>query len=335
LFVAAFFPTNGQNIVFMLYILGILVAIFTGLVMKKTLFKGEAAPFVMELPPYHLPTLRGIMIRAWERLKAFIFKAGKMIVVMVLILGLINNLGVDGSFGKKDSQDSILSAFSRTITPIFAPMGIRSENWPATVGLMTGVFAKEVMVGTMDSLYTSLAKTSANNDQEPEKPFDLGAEVGKAFASIPEKLGELTGQILDPIGLRILNDTGDLKTAAKSQDVHYTTFGQMASRFGSSTAAIAFLLFVLLYFPCVSATAAVYRETNLGWTVFVGCWTTGLAYWVATFYYQLITLAEHSASSIAWLVGLLLVLFGTIFGLKLFSDRSRPQSRKSSMLTNR
>jgi ferrous iron transport protein B len=322
LFCAAFFPTNGQNIVFLLYILGILAAIFTGLVMKNTLFQGEAAPFVMELPPYHIPTLKGIGIRAWERLKAFITKAGKMIVVMVLILGLINSVGVDGSFGKQNSQDSILSAFSRTITPVFSPMGISQENWPATVGLFTGVFAKEVMVGTMDSLYTALAEQESGSNKT-EETFDFWGGIGQAFASIPKNLADLTNQVLDPLGMSILNDTGDLKAAAESQKVSYTTFGQMATRFGSNTAAIAFLLFVLLYFPCVSATAAVYRETNLGWTIFVACWTTGLAYWVAVFYYQFMTLNEHPLSAIAWLVSLALVMGGVLFGMKKFSDRRR------------
>lgn len=323
LFVAAFFPTNGQNIVFLLYILGIAAAIFTGLVMKHTLFRGEAAPFVMELPPYHIPTLRGVLIRAWDRLKTFISRAGKMIVIMVVILGLINSVGVDGSFGKHNSQDSILSAFSRTITPVFTPMGIQQDNWPATVGLFTGVFAKEVMVGTMDSLYTQLAQQEAGIGNAAAEPFDFWGGIGEAFASIPTNLANLTSQMLDPIGLSILNDTGDQKAAAATQDVHYTTFGQMALRFGSTTAAIAFLLFVLLYFPCVSATAAVYRETNLGWTIFVGAWTTGLAYWAATFYYQFMTLSQHPASTIAWLVGLSLVMVGTIYGLKRFSDHRR------------
>lgn len=324
LFCAAFFPTNGQNIVFLLYIIGIVAAIFTGLVMKKTLFRGEAAPFVMELPPYHIPTLRGVLIRAWDRLKAFITRAGKMIVLMVLILGLINSVGVDGSFGKQDSQDSILSAFSRTVTPAFTPMGIQKENWPATVGLFTGVFAKEVMVGTMDSLYTQLAQQASGSSEEPAE-FDFWGGIGEAFASIPANLADLTNQVLDPIGLGILQTTGDQQADAEAQDVHYTTFGQMATRFGSTTAAIAFLLFVLLYFPCVSATAAVYRETNLGWTIFVACWTTGLAYWVATFYYQSMTLAQHPAQSIAWLVSLSLAMVGTILGFKRFSDRRRIQ----------
>jgi ferrous iron transport protein B len=231
-------------------------------------------------------------------------------------------VGVDGSFGKQNSQDSILSAFSRTITPVFSPMGISQENWPATVGLFTGVFAKEVMVGTMDSLYTALGEQESGSNQT-EEPFDFWGEIGKAFASIPENLADLTNQLLDPLGMSIMNDTGDLKASAETQEVSYTTFGQMATRFGSNTAAIAFLLFVLLYFPCVSATAAVYRETNLGWTIFVACWTTGLAYWVAVFYYQSMTLNQHPGSAIAWLISLTFVMGGVIIGMKQISDRRR------------
>ena len=334
LFCAAFFPTNGQNIVFLLYIIGIIAAVFTGLVMKKTLFRGDAAPFVMELPPYHIPSIKGVLIRAWDRLKAFITKAGRMIVIMVLVLGLINSVGVDGSFGKQDSQDSILSAFSRTITPVFTPMGIEQENWPATVGLMTGVFAKEVMVGTMDSLYTQLAEQASIASEEAES-FDFWGGIGEAFVSIPHNLGDLTNQVLDPIGLGILGSTGDQQAAAEEQEINYTTFGQMATRFGSTTAAIAFLLFVLLYFPCVAATAAVYRETNLGWTAFVGAWTTGLAYWVAVFYYQVMTFNQHPGSTIAWLVALALAMVATLTGLKWFSDRHRISPQSSNRQNNR
>jgi ferrous iron transport protein B len=277
----------------------------------------------MELPSDHIPTIKGVLLRAWDRLKAFITRAGKMIVIMVVILGLINSVGVDGSFGKHDSKDSILSAVSRTITPVFAPMGIEQDNWPATVGLFTGVFAKEVMVGTMDALYTELAQEEAGATDEPPEEFSFWGGIGEAFASIPANLADLTNQALDPIGLGIMGTTGDLDTAAAEQDVSYTTFGQMVTRFGSSTAAIAFLLFVLLYFPCVSATAAVYRETNLGWTVFVALWTTGLAYWVAVFYYQLMTFNTNPGRAIAWLIALAAAMGATLFGLKLASERRR------------
>lgn len=321
LFCAAFFPKNGQNVVFILYIVGILAAIFTGLVMKYTLFKGEVAPFIMELPPYHIPTIGGVALRAWDRLKSFISRAGVMIVLLVLVLGVFNSVGIDGSFGKQNNQDSLLSTFSRTITPVFSPMGIQAENWPATVGLFTGVFAKEVMVGTMDALYTQLAQV-----EQPEEPtpYSFWGGIKEAFASIPQNLGDLANSVLDPIGLKIIADVDDLETAASSQEVSYTTFGQMASRFGSSTAAIAYLLFVLLYFPCVSATAAVYRETNLGWTVFVGAWTTGLGYWVAVFYYQAMTWQEHPLQSGLWLLGLAMVMAATIALLaRIGNDRGR------------
>jgi ferrous iron transport protein B len=86
LFAAAFFPHAGQNIVFLLYLIGMGMAIVTGLIMKHTLLKGQAAPFVMELPTYHMPTLKGVLLRTWERLKSFILRAGKVIVVMVMVL---------------------------------------------------------------------------------------------------------------------------------------------------------------------------------------------------------------------------------------------------------
>ncbi|MEB3210105.1 MAG: Fe(2+) transporter permease subunit FeoB, partial [Leptolyngbyaceae bacterium] len=190
LFAAAFFPRGGQNLVFLLYLIGMGMAIVTGLIMKYTLLKGEAAPFVMELPTYHLPTFKGVLIRTWERLKAFIVRAGKVIVVMVMVLSLLNTIGTDGSIGNEDSENSILSSVSQTITPVFAPMGIQRENWPATVGIFTGVFAKEAVVGTLDSLYGQLGEDeaiAAGVDVEAEE-FDFYGNIGEAFATIPANL---------------------------------------------------------------------------------------------------------------------------------------------------
>ncbi|NOQ77673.1 MAG: ferrous iron transport protein B, partial [Methylococcaceae bacterium] len=102
LFAAAFFPVGGQNLVFGLYLLGIVVAVLTGLIMRHTLFKGEATPFIMELPTYHMPTIKGVYIKTWDRLKSFIFNAGKVIVPMVLVLNFLNALGTDGSFGQEN-----------------------------------------------------------------------------------------------------------------------------------------------------------------------------------------------------------------------------------------
>ena len=157
LFAAAFFPNSGQNLVFALYLTGILVALLTGLVMKRTLLAGTSTGFMMELPPYHLPTLRGIVLRTWDRVGLFLREAGRIIVIMVLALNLLGAIGTDGSFDSGDSDSSVLAAVSRVATPMFAPMGIEQDNWPAVLGIFSGMLAKEVIVGTLDTVYGRIA----------------------------------------------------------------------------------------------------------------------------------------------------------------------------------
>ena len=125
----------------------------------------------MELPPYHLPTLRGVLLRAWDRVRLFIKEAGQVIVLMVIALNVLNSLGTDGSFGNEDSEHSVLSETARVVTPLFAPMGLREDNWPAVVGIFSGILAKEVVVGTLDSLYTRVAEQESGPGEE--QTFDL------------------------------------------------------------------------------------------------------------------------------------------------------------------
>jgi ferrous iron transport protein B len=331
LFAAAFFPIGGQNVVFGLYLLGIMAAIFTGLVMKHTLLKGTISPFVMELPPYHIPQIKGVFLRTWDRLKAFLWRAGKVIVLMVMVLGLLNSLGTDGSFGNQDSQNSVLSSTSKVVTPVFAPMGITQDNWPATVGLFTGVFAKEAMVGTLDAVYGQLAIEDNPELVAEADKFSFWGRIGEAFASIPANLAELPSALLDPLGINI-GDTDNVETAAKEQEVAVGTFGAMAKRFDGKAGAFAYLLFVLLYFPCTSATAAIYRETNLNWTVFVGCWTTGLAYIVASSFYQITRFGQHPLFSAFWLGSMAVLLAGTLFVLRI-ARPVRSGNSKEAMAT--
>ncbi|MCK4654717.1 MAG: Fe(2+) transporter permease subunit FeoB, partial [Candidatus Cloacimonetes bacterium] len=168
LFASVFFPRSGGIVVFTIYSTGIILAIISGLIFKKTILKGETSTFVMELPPYHIPTFNGIMLHTWQRLKTFLLRAGKVIIIVVIVLSFLNSIGTDGSFGNEDSENSILSSIGKSITPIFKPMGISSNNWPATVGLFTGIFAKEAVVGTLDALYSQLDET-----KEAEEEFDF------------------------------------------------------------------------------------------------------------------------------------------------------------------
>jgi ferrous iron transport protein B len=310
LFSAAFFPVGGQNLVFGLYLLGIGFAVVTGLVLKSTLLKGEITPFVMELPPYHMPTVKGVLMRAWDRLKTFIFRAGKVIIPVVVVLSFLNSMGTDGSFGNEDSDKSVLSAIGKSITPVFAPMGLTRENWPATVGIFTGIFAKEAVVGTLDAMYTQISAAAAAEAGAAEgktKGFDFWAGIVESFATIPENLMGVADTLLDPLGISV-GDVSTVENAAEEQEVAVSTFGAMVALFDGKVGAFAYLLFILLYFPCVAAIAAVYRETNFRWTAFVGAWTTGLAYMASVLFYQTATISRHPVSSLLW-IAVLCVLF--------------------------
>jgi len=300
LFAAAFFPVNGQNIVFGLYLLGIGVAVLTGLIMRHTLFKGETTPFIMELPTYHLPTMQGIFIRTGDRLKSFILNAGRVIVPMVLVLNFLNALGTDGSFGRENTNQSVLSHIGRSLTFVFEPMGIREDNWVATVGIFTGVLAKEAVVGTLDALYGQLDMPL---EVVEKPPFDLAESLKQAALTIPQNLSDVTNRLLDPLGLNIgaLNDE---QTSASKQNVNTATFKAMQHSFDGQAGAFAYLLFILLYSPCVAATAAIYRETSATWATFTAIWTTSLAYFTATLFYQIATFEAHPENTLLWVLTL-------------------------------
>ncbi|NLD35344.1 MAG: Fe(2+) transporter permease subunit FeoB [Desulfatiglans sp.] len=312
LFAAAFFPTSGSTLVFGLYITGILLAIMTGFILKSTVLKGETSHFIMELPPYHIPTVRGVLFHAYERLKSFMFRAGKVLIPIFVILAFLNGVGRDGSFGNEDSENSILSAVGRAITPIFAPMGLTEKNWPATVGIFTGIFAKEAVVGTLDALYTSIAEEGGDEEAED---FNFIGSVAEAFGTIPAAFSELGGTVINPLGIGV-GDVSDMDTAAEEQEVSKTTFGTMVASFDGKIGAIAYLLFILIYYPCLAAIAAIYRETNIKWTIFAGTYLTLLAWVVATLFYQIGTIGRHPGTSFMWIVILGVAFGGFIFGMK-------------------
>jgi ferrous iron transport protein B len=323
LFAAAFFPVGGQNVVFLLYLAGIGFAVLTGLILKQTLLKGAVTPFVMELPAYHLPTFKSVLLRTWDRLRAFMGKAARILIPMVAVLALLNTMSTDGTIGHEDSRDSLLSSVSRTVTPIFAPMGIRQDNWPATVGIFTGLFAKEAVVGTLDAVYLQNEfKEEGNQGSQEGARGELLETLHEALLTIPANLSSLTENLSDPLGLSV-GDTSSMASAAEQQEVSAGTFGVMGQLFDGRIGAVAYMLFILMYFPCVAAMTAIYRETNIRWTAFAASWNTGLAYLAATCFYQLATFARHPAFSSAWLVGSVLFFCGTLAVLRRIGIRSR------------
>ncbi len=319
LFVAAFFPTNGQNLVFALYLIGIIVAVLTGFLMKRTILSGESSGFMMELPPYHMPTLKGVLLRTWDRVRLFIKDAGQVIVVMVLVINVLSAIGTDGSITHDNSDSSILAAISKSATPVFAPMGIEEDNWPAVLGIITGVLAKEVVVGTLDTLYSQLAREDAGYIED-EEAFDFWQAINDATATVPENLAAVSDMFADPLQMNV-GDIDSLEAAAEAQEVDNATFGAMIKRFDGQASAFAYLLFILLYFPCVATIGAIRREAGTPWAAFVALWTTTIAYITASSYYQIGTFSQHPVFSGLWLAGVVLLFACLIYGLRQWAHR--------------
>ncbi len=307
-FVAAFFPHGGPNIVFLLYVIGISMAVLTGLLLKKTLLKGEVAPLLLEMPAYQWPHWQSLWFHCWHRLKRFVLNAGKLIVPVCIIVGVLNNVSTQGTWLKESHQTSLLSAMGKTLVPVFKPLGIEEDNWPAAVGLLTGILAKEVVIGTLNSLYEDESKAEERN------AFHLGTRLKEAFATIPANFAELTSATLNPIA-----------ASSPTESLNNHVYGEMVRRFNGQANAFAYLLFVLLYFPCVSATAAMVREVQKGWTIFSVCWTTGLAYAMAVVYYQCATFEAHPLASLLWLLLCIGVAMLTVVGIRYYARNLMPR----------
>ncbi|EOD00131.1 ferrous iron transport protein B [Caldisalinibacter kiritimatiensis] len=149
MFASAFFPQNSGVVVFTIYVLGIVVAILSGILLKNTVFKGESAPFVMELPPYRVPTIKGLLIHMWDRGKAFLKKAGTIIFAASVIIWFLQSFSPSLSL-IEDISNSILASIGRIISPIFKPLGF--GDWISSVAIFTGLVAKEVVVATFGIL---------------------------------------------------------------------------------------------------------------------------------------------------------------------------------------
>ena len=274
LFTAAFFPRSGGLVVFSLYAVGVGAAILTALLLKNTKFKDTSSFFIMELPNYHKPIWRNIFLHAWMRLKAFIFKAGQAILAAIVILGVLNSFTVEGKVAKQNSTESVLSYVGKKTVPVFKPMGITDENWPAAVGLFTGIFAKEAVIGTLDSLYSQMDAHMESKDDSDV--FSFKEKIKEAGLSVKNNISKIDLPFT-------------FKRETNGQDFEVIDKGMKKSilkRFDGKVGAYAYMLFVLLYVPCVAAVAAIYKELGFKWAVFSCVYQTFIAWTVATIFYQ-------------------------------------------------
>ena len=226
--IMAFFPTHRALIMISVYLIGILVAILSGLLLKSTVFKGNPVPFVMELPAYRIPSPRSVLLLMWEKAKDFLRKAFTIIFMAAIVIWFLQSFDLRLNM-VTDSSASILAQIGNLIAPLFTPIGF--HDWRASTALITGITAKETVVSTLTVL------TGAATDAQ---------------------LAEILGTIFTPLS------------------------------------AYAFLVFTVLYMPCVAAFAASKRELG-SWkgAILTSLYQTGAAYVVATIVYQVGRLFIH------------------------------------------
>ena len=210
-FVSIFFKEHQGLIVASLYFLSVFIAFILGVIFKKTLFKKQEEPFIIELPSYSMPQLSSIALQVWEKCKSFLKKAGTLIFAMSVLIWFLSNFNVSGM--ASDVNSSFLAQFGQFISPIFAPLGF--GNWQSAVSLLSGLLAKESVISTMQIVYA-----------------------------------------------------GDLNTVLPT--------------FFTAVSAYSFLVFVLLYVPCISTIGAMKKEYGAKLTTFSFVFQTTLA-WVVAF----------------------------------------------------
>lgn len=322
LFAAAFFGKQAGTIVFLLYLVGIVFAIVYGLFLKKSLFMGQSSNFVMELPNYHFPKIKSLLIHSWLKLKDYVLRAGKVITVAVAILGFLNAFGyVDGKFtaGNADSENSFLVSVGKTITPVFEPFGVEENNWPASVSLFTGLLAKEAVIGTMNSLYSM----APEEEDEGGAPDIKGAFV-EALVSVPANLGEALISVFTP--MNSVNDgvSAGVESASQKEGLHKNlrSYFHNGGHGGFNWQVFAFLVFILLYVPCLAAMGVVVREIGMGLGILMATVQTLLAWAIAVLLFQV-----PVGGQVHWIVTAVVVLIGTGVFLKFFGIKANKQKR--------
>jgi ferrous iron transport protein B len=313
-FSATFFGRLGVFPLFSLYLLGISVAIGTGLLLKRTLLQGDSAPFVMELPLYQRPALSVVGVQIWHRLKGFIWGAGKLIILVNLVIGGLQTRTITGARVTAEQPVSALESVGQRLTPLLKPLGIQAENWPATVGLLTGIIAKEVVLGTLDTLYRAEERLYVPREVTQ---LTLLSELQQALQQMEQRL--LTLFKLD----RSVNLEKVVVVEESSHDQCMTPLSRsvLATRFATPVAAYSYLIFVLLYIPCVSTLGAIGRESGWRWMWFSLFWGVNVAYSLATLYYQSVTWSQHPQQS-CYTMGAILLFNALLFVLL---SRWRPQ----------
>lgn len=270
IFAGVFFPNDSKNLILALYLVGMFFAGITALLVSKLSSKKSlkhTEDFIIELPDYQIPKLMKVISKTVYKLKSFVLGAGKLICVVCFILHVLHSFSFKGDVLVQDRHKSILVSISKSVTPIFNPIGVTNENWPATVGLITGLLAKEAVIGTLSSLYD----TDQYNDYINQNKFiDSIKEAAVMFKE------------------NLFGSQENSSNLAADGNVGVNDSIRIVERyFSNSFQVLCYLVFILLYFPCISVFAVTKKEIGTTFAILSGLWTTSVAYSVSSCLYQI------------------------------------------------
>ncbi|MEA2024592.1 MAG: ferrous iron transport protein B [Actinomycetota bacterium] len=276
---SVFFPEYAGVAVFGMYLLGIAVAMVIGFLLKRSVLPvTDPMPAIMEMPPYRLPTFRSIWFHTWTRTRAFLREAGSIIFITTIVVWLLMAIpiGGSGSFGDTDVDESAFSSVAGAIAPVLEPAGFGS--WEATGSLMSGFVAKEVIVSTMAQVYgvesIEVVEDPAIVHSVVEIFTGFGTAVVDAVKSIPGIFGiDLT--------------TGGAEKASNGLSASIRVGFEESSGGYGALAALAFMVFILVYTPCMATVGAIRHEIGTRWMWFSVIGQTLLAWVMAVGVFQI------------------------------------------------
>jgi ferrous iron transport protein B len=276
---SVFFPEYAGLAVFGMYLLGIVVAMVIGFLLKRSVLPvTDPMPAIMEMPPYRLPTFRSIWIHTWTRTRAFLREAGSIIFIATIVVWFLMAIpvGGSGSFGDTDVDESAFSAVAGVVAPVLEPAGFGS--WEATGSLMSGFVAKEVIVSTMTQVY------GAESVEVPEDPAIIES-VSEIFTGLGAAVVDAVRAIPGIVGIDLSDDQEPETSNGLSAAIH-VGFEESSGGHGA-LAALAFMVFILIYTPCVATVGAIRHEIGTRWMWFSVIGQTMLAWVMAVGVFQI------------------------------------------------
>ena len=280
LLTATFFSANAGAVMLGLYVLGILLAVVTARLMRRFLFPVDETPFVMELPPYRLPTWKTTLAHMWDKCAQYLKKMGGMILIASIIVWALSYYPrtKESVANEAHYENSYLGRIGKGCEPLFAPLGF---NWKASVALLSGLPAKEIVVSTLGVLYA----------EEPEQAAVAGAGCGSAAdaaETLPSETIGIIGGADGPTSI-VVDDAAEEPEPELSEEEESASLSRrlLASGDFSKASALAFLVFILLYVPCIATVVAIGSEAGWKWAVASIFYNTAVAWVVAWVVYHI------------------------------------------------